>query len=48
MQALYILPLRDLQIKFNMRTSFAHGGMLGIASMEEIQGFDGRPDILKS
>ena len=32
----------------NLRTSFAHGGMLGIASYgRRIQGFDGRPDIFK-
>ena len=39
--------LRDLPNKFpNIRTSFAHGAMLGIANYgRRIQGFDGRPDI---
>ena len=41
--------LRDLPNKYpNLRTCFAHGGMLGIASMvEEFKGFDGRPDIFE-
>jgi len=30
----------------NLRVSFAHGGMLGIANYgRRIQGFDGRPDL---
>ena len=41
--------IRDRPNKYpNLRTSFAHGGMLGIASYgRRIQGFDGRPDIFK-
>ena len=31
-----------------LRTSFAHGGMLGIANYgRRLQGFDGRPDIFE-
>ena len=46
---LHLFTLRDLPNKFpNLRTSFAHGGMLGIASYgRRIQGFDGRPDIFE-
>ena len=44
---LHIFALRDLPNRYpNLRTSFAHGGMLGIANYgRRIQGFDGRPDI---
>ena len=44
---LHLFTLRDLPNKFqNLRTSFAHGGMLGLASYgRRIQGFDGRPDL---
>jgi len=44
---LHLYTLRDLPNKYpNVRTSFAHGGMLGIANYgRRIQGFDGRPDI---
>ena len=46
---LHLFTLRDLPNKYpNMRTSFAHGGMLGIANYgRRIQGFDGRPDIFR-
>ncbi|MEM7037873.1 MAG: amidohydrolase family protein [Bacteroidota bacterium] len=46
---LHVFTLRDLPNKFpKMRTSFAHGGMLGIANYgRRIQGFDGRPDIFQ-
>jgi aminocarboxymuconate-semialdehyde decarboxylase len=46
---LHLYALRDLPNRFpNLRTSFAHGGMLGIANYgRRIQGFDGRPDIFK-
>jgi aminocarboxymuconate-semialdehyde decarboxylase len=46
---LHLYTLRDLPNKFpNMRTSFAHGGMLGIANYgRRIQGYDGRPDLFK-
>lgn len=46
---LHLFTLRDLPNKYpNIRTSFAHGGMLGIANYgRRIQGFDGRPDIFK-
>ena len=46
---LHLYTLRDLPNKFpNVRTSFAHGGMSGIANYgRRIQGFDGRPDIFK-
>ena len=46
---LHLFTLRDLPNKYsNMRTSFAHGGMLGIANYgRRIQGFDGRPDIFE-
>ena len=46
---LHLFTLRNLPDKFpNIRTSFAHGGMLGIANYgRRIQGFDGRPDIFK-
>jgi len=46
---LHLFTLRDLPNKFpNLRTSFAHGGMLGIANYgRRIQGFDGRPDIFE-
>lgn len=46
---LHIYTLRDLPNKYpNIRTSFAHGGMLGVANYgRRIQGFDGRPDIFK-
>ena len=47
--ALHLFTLRDLPNKYpNIRTSFAHGGMLGIANYgRRIQGFDGRPDIFE-
>ena len=46
---LHLFTLRDLPNKYsNMRTNFAHGGMLGIANYgRRIQGFDGRPDIFE-
>ena len=46
---LHLFTLRDLPNKYtNVRTSFAHGGMLGIANYgRRIQGFDGRPDIFE-
>ena len=46
---LHLFTLRDLPNKLsNMRTSFAHGGLLGIANYgRRIQGFDGRPDIFE-
>ena len=46
---LHLFTLRDLPNIFpNIRTSFAHGGMLGIANYgRRIQGFDGRPDIFE-
>lgn len=46
---LHVFTLRDLPNKYpDVRTSFAHGGMLGIANYgRRIQGFDGRPDIFK-
>ena len=46
---LHLFTLRNLPNKFpNLRTSFAHGGMLGLASYgRRIQGFDGRPDLFK-
>ena len=46
---LHLFTLRDLPNKYpNIRTCFAHGGMLGIANYgRRIQGFDGRPDIFK-
>ena len=46
---LHLFTLRNLPNKFpKLRTSFAHGGMLGIANYgRRIQGFDGRPDIFK-
>jgi len=46
---LHLYTLRNLPNKYpNMRTSFAHGGMLGIANYgRRIQGYDGRPDIFK-
>ena len=46
---IHIFSLRDLPNKYpNLRTSFAHGGMLGIANYgRRIQGFDGRPDIFE-
>lgn len=46
---LHLFTLRNLPNKYaNIRTSFAHGGMLGIANYgRRIQGFDGRPDIFK-
>ena len=46
---LHLFTLRDLPNKYpNIRTSFAHGGMLGIANYgRRIQGFDGRPDIFE-
>ena len=47
--ALHVFTLRDLPNKYpELRTSFAHGGMLGIANYgRRIQGFDGRPDIFE-
>jgi len=47
---IHLFSLRDLPNKYpNVRTSFAHGGMLGIANYgRRIQGFDGRPDIFKT
>lgn len=46
---LHLFTLRDLPNKYpNLRTCFAHGGMLGIANYgRRIQGFDGRPDIFE-
>ena len=46
---LHVFTLRNLPEKFpNIRTCFAHGGMLGIANYgRRIQGFDGRPDLFK-
>jgi aminocarboxymuconate-semialdehyde decarboxylase len=46
---IHVFTLRNLPNKYpNMRTSFAHGGMLGIANYgRRIQGFDGRPDIFE-
>lgn len=46
---IHVLALRNLPEKYpNLRFSFAHGGMLGIANYgRRIQGFDGRPDIFK-
>lgn len=47
--ALHLFTLRNLPSKYpNIRTCFAHGGMLGIANYgRRIQGFDGRPDLFK-
>ena len=46
---LHLFTLRDLpNLYANLRTSFAHGGMLGIANYgRRIQGFDGRPDLFE-
>ena len=46
---LHLFTLRNLPDKYpNIRTCFAHGGMLGIANYgRRIQGFDGRPDIFE-
>ncbi|MAO72247.1 MAG: amidohydrolase [Flavobacteriales bacterium] len=46
---LHLFTLRNLPNKFpNLRTSFAHGGMLGLASYgRRIQGYDGRPDLFE-
>lgn len=46
---IHVLALRNLPDQYpNLRFSFAHGGMLGIANYgRRIQGFDGRPDIFK-
>ena len=46
---IHLFALRNLPNNYpNMRTSFAHGGMLGIANYgRRIQGFDGRPDIFE-
>ena len=46
---LHVYTLRDLPNKYpNLRTSFAHGGMLGAANYgRRIHGFDGRPDLFK-
>tara|TARA_B100000902_G_scaffold400002_1_gene474437 strand:- start:3490 stop:4521 length:1032 start_codon:yes stop_codon:yes gene_type:complete len=46
---LHLYTLRNLPKKYaNIRTCFAHGGMLGIANYgRRIQGFDGRPDIFE-
>jgi aminocarboxymuconate-semialdehyde decarboxylase len=46
---LHLYALRDLPNKYpNVRASFAHGGMLGIANYgRRIQGFDGRPDLFQ-
>ena len=47
---LHLFTLRDLPNRYpNIRTSFAHGCMLGIANYgRRLQGFDGRPDIFKN
>tara|TARA_B100001142_G_scaffold315518_1_gene354263 strand:- start:38586 stop:39626 length:1041 start_codon:yes stop_codon:yes gene_type:complete len=47
--ALHVFSLRDLPNKYpNIRTSFAHGGMLGAANHgRRVQGFEGRPDLFK-
>ena len=46
---LHLFTLRDLPNKYpNIRTCFAHGGMLGMANYgRRIQGFYGRPDIFE-
>ena len=46
---LHLFTLRNLPNKYpNLRTCFAHGGMLGIANYgRRIQGYDGRPDIFE-
>ena len=46
---LHIFTLRDLPNRYpNLRTCFAHGGMLAIANYgRRIQGFDGRPDLFE-
>ena len=46
---LHFFTLRDLPNKYpNLRTSFAHGAMLGIANYgRRVQGFDARPDLFK-
>jgi aminocarboxymuconate-semialdehyde decarboxylase len=46
---IHLFSLRDLPNKYhNLRTCFAHGGMLDVANYgRRIQGFDGRPDIFK-
>ena len=46
---LHLYTLRNLPNKFpNIRTSFAHGCMLGMANYgRRLQGFDGRPDFFK-
>ena len=46
---LHLFTLRDLPNKYpNLRTCFAHGGMLAIANYgRRIQGFDGRPDLFE-
>lgn len=46
---LHLFTLRNLPNKFpNMRTSFAHGCMLGMANYgRRLQGYDGRPDLFK-
>ena len=47
---MHVFALRDLPNKYpNIRTSFAHGGMLGVANYgRRVQGFDARPDIFKN
>ena len=44
---IHLFTLRNLPNKYpNIRTSFAHGGILAIANYgRRIQGFDGRPDL---
>jgi len=46
---LHTFTLRNLSAKYpRIRTSFAHGGMLGAANQgRRVQGFEGRPDIFK-
>ena len=47
---LHVYTLRDLPHKYpKLRTSFAHGGMLGMANYgRRVHGFDGRPDLFKN
>ena len=47
---LHIYTLRDLPNKYpKLRTSFAHGGMLGVANYgRRVHGFDARPDLFKN
>lgn len=46
---LHLYTLNNLPNKYpDVRTAFAHGGMLGIANYgRRVQGFDGRPDLFK-